>query len=207
MIYVLMAKNKKESVFKIGFSLNPARRIPDIQTNCPFKLALIALRPGTIKDERAYHKKLAQFNTNGEWFKDTPEVREVLGIKQVLPDIIKVWHKTHGWFKIVTFLESNKDYSFDAKMLCECLDINYWQLNTFYQNKNMNAPFRMEGVNEEDARKVSLVGSLKCGTVISHPDLFTPILGAFDQFWQGPTRVTPFNQAQYPHKKLGQYTF
>lgn len=207
MIYVLRAQNKKDGFFKVGFSHDPSRRMPDIQTNCPFKLSLVALKPGTLKDEKAFHKKLAKFKTNGEWFEDAPEVREVLGISLVHQEMKKDFTSKTDWFKVAVFIENNKGYSFNAGMLCACLGVDIEMVDKFYHNKKFNSPFRLETVSEANAAKINLVGKYKDGRVLSHPDLFNPILGEYDQFWQGPIRITPFNQKFYPGKALGSYTF
>lgn len=207
MIYVLRVQNQRKGFFKVGFSTNPANRIPDIQTNCPFKLSLVSLRPGSLKDEKALHRQLEYFKTTGEWFKDTPEVRNVLKISSVHQEIKKDFVSQADWFKVAIFLENNKDFSYDANMLCNCLDVNIDLLKKFYHNKRFDSPFRIESVNESDATKVNLVGMIKSGEIISHTDLFTPILGAYDKFWQGPIRVTPFNQKNYPGKPLGSTTW
>ncbi len=185
MIYVLRVQNRKNGFFKVGTSINPARRIPDIQTNCPFKISVVALRHGGQKEERALHKLLKDYRTNGEWFEDTKETREILKINTVYQDLKKSYASQADWFKVIVFLESNKEYSYDAEMLCNCLGLNIEMLRKFYHNKKFDSPFRIEGVSKDDAVKINLVGELGSdGLVISHPDLFTPILGAYDSFWQ-----------------------
>lgn len=207
MIYVLRIQNQKKGFFKVGKSDDPSKRMPDIQTNSPFKLSLVSLKLGGLKEEKALHKLLKTNQTNGEWFSDTPETRSILEVTHVHQEMKKDFVSQTGWFKVLTFLECNKKYSFDAEMLCRCLGVDIQRIETFYHNKKMDAPFRLESVSEEDAYKVNLVGPYKKGQILAHPDLFNPILGAYDNFWQGHTRVTPFNHYMYPHKKLGEYTF
>ncbi len=208
MIYVLRAQNQKKGFFKVGFSGKPERRISDIQTNCPFKLSLVAIRPGTLKEERAFHKHLKDYKTNGEWFKDTPETRDILKITYVHQELKKDWTNQTDWYKVATFILCNKEYSYSAEMLFDCLGVDPRMIDKFYHSKRFDSPFRLEAVSEEDAAKVNLVGKLReSHRVISHPDLFTPILGDYDKFWVGPTRITPFNQHFYPGKPLGSTTW
>lgn len=63
---------------KIGHSKNPIKRIKSIQTGCPFPLKIINIERGGLTEEREYHKKFAEYNTNGEWFKIRGELRKYL---------------------------------------------------------------------------------------------------------------------------------
>ena len=56
---------------KIGWAKNPAVRLGELQTACPFRLTLAAFVPGTVADERACHRRFAALRVrpNGEWFR------------------------------------------------------------------------------------------------------------------------------------------
>jgi hypothetical protein len=58
---------------KIGVAHDVYKRIAGIQTGCPFRVKLVRcwLTPYAFKIETAAHKKLANFNSVGEWF-DVP---------------------------------------------------------------------------------------------------------------------------------------
>lgn len=66
--YVYVIGNRTMKICKIGFSINPCKRIKAIQTGCPYPVEIIALFEGDIKTERKLHKRYVKFKTNGEWF-------------------------------------------------------------------------------------------------------------------------------------------
>ncbi|WP_395393097.1 GIY-YIG nuclease family protein [Novosphingobium sp. BL-8A] len=55
---------------KIGFTKqDPRARLKQLQTGNPARLKLLGWYPGTLKDERELHKRLAAYNIGGEWFR------------------------------------------------------------------------------------------------------------------------------------------
>jgi len=67
-VYIVRCTNT--GVFKIGISNNPLRRVADIQTGYPYKLALArVINCSFAKEvEQGLHRSLADFRLNGEWF-------------------------------------------------------------------------------------------------------------------------------------------
>lgn len=63
---------------KIGWSTNVGKRIAAIATANPVPLELLFTVEGGAKLERALHRRLADHRLRNEWFRDCPEVREVL---------------------------------------------------------------------------------------------------------------------------------
>lgn len=62
---------------KIGFTTDLATRVRALQPGCPLPLTLLAFVPnGTLKAERAYHRKYAADRLSGEWFTMTPRIRD-----------------------------------------------------------------------------------------------------------------------------------
>jgi hypothetical protein len=54
---------------KIGFtSSNPYARLATLQTGSPTELTVMAVRPGTMDDERRLHEEFAEERVRGEWF-------------------------------------------------------------------------------------------------------------------------------------------
>lgn len=53
---------------KIGAAKRVAVRIGELQTGNPEKLYPLALIPGTAQDESAFHRVLASYRVQGEWF-------------------------------------------------------------------------------------------------------------------------------------------
>lgn len=59
---------------KIGTGTNIDARLREIQRCCPIPLALLALRPGGIARERAYHEQFKAHRLHGEWFAPHPDI-------------------------------------------------------------------------------------------------------------------------------------
>lgn len=59
---------------KIGYSVNPKKRVAELQTGNPRTLVLLYMMPGTEEDERQLHAKYASDNVLQEWFAITPEL-------------------------------------------------------------------------------------------------------------------------------------
>lgn len=53
---------------KIGYSKNPPSRLAELQTAANERLALLGSIPGTIAEEKALHRKFAEYRCVGEWF-------------------------------------------------------------------------------------------------------------------------------------------
>lgn len=60
---------------KIGFTTDPVKRFGSLRTNCPDRLTLLGLLPGTKDDEREWHKRFEGDHLFGEWFRSTSELR------------------------------------------------------------------------------------------------------------------------------------
>lgn len=59
---------------KVGYSVNPEARVPELQTGSPRILRLLATFKGTTADERSLHSRYLCDNLVGEWFRPTPEL-------------------------------------------------------------------------------------------------------------------------------------
>jgi hypothetical protein len=59
---------------KIGYSVNPQKRVAELQTGNPRLLKLLYAMPGTPEDERRLHAKYAKHNVLQEWFEVTKEL-------------------------------------------------------------------------------------------------------------------------------------
>ena len=54
---------------KIGFTTDPPRRVETIATSSPYETRLLAVMRGTVRDERAQHRRFAAWRVKGEWFR------------------------------------------------------------------------------------------------------------------------------------------
>jgi hypothetical protein len=68
-VYFIFGFNSDHILCKIGWSIEPYRRLKTIQTASPFKVSLAALVENATKsDERWYHKHFSEYHVYGEWF-------------------------------------------------------------------------------------------------------------------------------------------
>jgi hypothetical protein len=59
---------------KIGVTTDLDRRLLALRTASPLPLVVKAVRPGTVREERAWHQRFAHLRVQGEWFRWTPEL-------------------------------------------------------------------------------------------------------------------------------------
>lgn len=71
MIYFIKCNN----YVKIGRSIDPKRRLVDLQTGNPFKLTLIRTLNEKDFEESALHKKFNRFRVRGEWFRYSETIK------------------------------------------------------------------------------------------------------------------------------------
>lgn len=65
MIYIVQAEN---GFIKIGSASNPVYRFSALQFASPVQLRLIAILPGSYKEERALHVRFEKSRRHNEWF-------------------------------------------------------------------------------------------------------------------------------------------
>lgn len=65
-VYLIVEKGGRYG--KIGYSVNPQKRIAEVQTGNPRPLKLFGTIPGTEETERALHAKYIKDNALQEWF-------------------------------------------------------------------------------------------------------------------------------------------
>jgi hypothetical protein len=79
-----------EGPIKIGFTAASAvNRMAQLQTGHHEKMILLGTSPGEIADERAIHRELKDYQIQGEWFEQKPELIEII------KDII---YNQHKWY-------------------------------------------------------------------------------------------------------------
>jgi hypothetical protein len=81
----LLGSPEDPGVVKIGFSVNPTRRLKEIQRDNGHPLTLMGMLPGTRADEKAMHARFREHRKMGEWFYPTQELFSVFGVKEVVP--------------------------------------------------------------------------------------------------------------------------
>jgi hypothetical protein len=64
-IYFLSAGDK----LKIGFTSDLNQRMTSLSATSPVPLTLLHSTPGTMADERSWHRRFADYRLHGEWFR------------------------------------------------------------------------------------------------------------------------------------------
>ena len=104
---------------KIGFSVEPLARLPEIQWGCPLTLTLEAIVAGDHQEERRFHRWFAEERITGEWFRLTEMIELVIknnavphatGLKRTYksirkPRIAKQWHRKSAEQKYAAIME------------------------------------------------------------------------------------------------------
>lgn len=65
---------------KIGYSVNPPKRVAELQTGNARLLSLVGTIEGTEEDERLLHAKYARHNVLQEWFELHEEILAEFGV-------------------------------------------------------------------------------------------------------------------------------
>lgn len=65
-------------LIKIGFSIDPQRRLAAMMIGCPVTLTLLGTLRGNEATERRLHAKFSRFRVRYEWFEDAPKIREFI---------------------------------------------------------------------------------------------------------------------------------
>lgn len=94
-------------IFKVGITNDPAKRLPGIQTGCPFRVSLV--KSWVLPDretarliEDRFHRQNAKWRTSGEWFLNHAGAA-CFNISFLL---IEHWLETKGRERLLEFLRS-----------------------------------------------------------------------------------------------------
>jgi len=58
---------------KLGYSVDPEKRLKELQTGSPYKLALLAKWPAIPQTETYLHELFTEYRVHGEWF-ELPQI-------------------------------------------------------------------------------------------------------------------------------------
>lgn len=76
-----------EDALKVGHTVDVRKRLVTAQTMHRSTVELVAVDPGTVADEKAWHARLADYAIRGEWFALCVGSRRLLaGLSTELPD-------------------------------------------------------------------------------------------------------------------------
>ena len=74
--FVYFMVNERHGFCKIGYSLNPEKRLKELQTGCPVPIFIKKTIVGDLKLESKFHKYFRKYKSNGEWFYMQGELKE-----------------------------------------------------------------------------------------------------------------------------------
>ena len=81
-VYVIRSTNLEQPLWKIGHSNNPDRRLKELQTGCPFKIAVYdrIICNNHMEIEQVMHDKLSPHRQRGgrEWYRVTQELIDIV---------------------------------------------------------------------------------------------------------------------------------
>lgn len=86
---------REANAVKIGFSVEPRARLPEIQWGCPLPLTLEAILQGDQQEERRLHRWFADERITGEWFRITDMI-ELLIKNNAVPPLEGLKHKRNS---------------------------------------------------------------------------------------------------------------
>jgi hypothetical protein len=107
MIYAIEA----DRFIKFGRAANVGKRLAELETGCPFDLTILAAADWPNGAETAIHRLLANHRQRGEWFKDCPEARQIIGwmlnkdvgLARLQAESLKhgkpTWRYSKGWIR------------------------------------------------------------------------------------------------------------
>lgn len=77
--FVYFAQSLNGGLIKIGFAVDPVRRLKALATGSSEPLAFLGQTPGTRFTERKIHEQFAHLRERGEWFRPAPELTAYVG--------------------------------------------------------------------------------------------------------------------------------
>lgn len=76
--YTYFIESAATGLIKIGRSVDPEKRLKELQTAAPDKLSILKTFPENLFSEASMHEKFAHLRRHGEWFEDSPEIRDFI---------------------------------------------------------------------------------------------------------------------------------
>lgn len=80
--YIYFVLAEKSGAVKIGYSAKPLDRLAALATSHHEELKCIFTMRGTQQDEKALHKKFAEFRKRGEWFEYAAPIKRFISAKR-----------------------------------------------------------------------------------------------------------------------------
>lgn len=130
MIYFIKTKGITPQYLKIGFTKKSLEgRLLQLQTGCPFDLELVTTRKGTMNDEKEIQRRVSSFRVRGEWFTDSFELRDILGIVQDV-NMDEGYQLSDNQKKVIEYFTKNPDCSYLAQEFYDNLGLNEYEVTS-----------------------------------------------------------------------------
>lgn len=75
-VYFIRAEGS--GLAKIGFAVEPWKRLSKIQSDCPWPVTMAGIEPGNVAREAELHQRFAAYRERGEWFREEGDLAEYL---------------------------------------------------------------------------------------------------------------------------------
>lgn len=86
--HTYLIEDAEAGLVKIGHAANPWARMSELQAGNPRELRIVALLPpGGETEERAMHRRFYEDRVRGEWFRWSPDLRE-LAVRHAVPEVL-----------------------------------------------------------------------------------------------------------------------
>jgi hypothetical protein len=86
--YVCFAEGEGSGRIMIGFSTSPDGWVEEGTTFCPYPLRVLKVISGGREEKQRWHRKFQHLLPHGEWFEDTPELRQAIDRAKPAPGFL-----------------------------------------------------------------------------------------------------------------------
>jgi hypothetical protein len=98
-VYFLTAAGR----IKIGYAVDVAARVRELQIGCPFPMTLLGVISGAISLEKRWHRAFAAVHTQGEWFLADPDLVARIQAEATLAVSTAQLHEILGAYEVRGF--------------------------------------------------------------------------------------------------------
>lgn len=82
---VYFATCREANAVKIGSSVDPWGRLPELQMGCPLPITIEAIIAGGMEEEFAYHRRFDDVRIRGEWFAISEMIEAIMAASPAGP--------------------------------------------------------------------------------------------------------------------------
>lgn len=78
--WVYFIRSGEDGPLKIGWTVDPQKRLEQLQTGSFVRLFILGTIEGSAGGESAFHRRWANYRIRGEWFEPAPEILEFVEV-------------------------------------------------------------------------------------------------------------------------------